>query len=423
MSQPPAASRDRDEPAAAAGTAAAATPPPAFALLPDLAARLLGGSVMWANDEFFADKENLIRSEPPMFTPGDFTHKGQRYDGWETRRRRPSDRGEHDSAIIRLGAPGVLRGIVVDTAFFLGNYPPRCSIEATCYEGYPGPTELQRAGWVTVVPPHALHGGAVHYLPIRGLDRRFTHVRLNMLPDGGIARLRVHGEPVADPAFLAGLTADLAALRDGARITACSDAFYGRPDNLLMPGRPHTMGEGWENARRRGAGNDWVEIALIAEGRPRVLELDTTHFKGNAPYKVRVRGARLIRETAAPRDQAPGTRVPAAIPAGRNGTASVGTSMSTGSTSAAQAAGQSAHWFELLPPTRLQPDTEHRFLLPPPPADSTAPTHRSADSATAPVTHLRIDVYPDGGMARVRVLGPLTPAGLETLTHRWNETR
>ena len=377
---------------------ASAPSPPAFTHLPDLAARALGGSVMWANDEFFADKENLIRPEPPVFTPGDFTHKGQRYDGWETRRRRPSDQGEHDSAIIRLGAPGVLRGFVVDTAFFLGNFPPRCSIEAARCGGYPGPAELQRARWVTVVPPYPLRGGTVHYLPVGGLERRFTHVRLNMLPDGGIARLRVHGEPVTDPAFLTGLTADLTALRDGARVTACSDAFYGRPDNLLLPGRARTMGEGWENARRRGAGNDWVEIALVAEGRPRILELDTTHFKGNAPYKARIRAARLVRGGGG----ASGNGAPSTPP---------------------------THWFELLPPTRLQPDTEHRFLLPaPPPAASTATATTTAaqhapTAATPPVTHLRIDVYPDGGMARVRALGPLTAAGLEALTRRWKETQ
>ena len=349
-------------------------PPPAFTALPDLASRALGGSVVWANDEFFAEKENLINPYPPTFSPSTFTHKGQRYDGWETRRRRPSAPGvrgnDHDSAIIRLGAPGVVRGVVVDTAYFLGNYPPHCSLEAVWCDGYPSPKKLAKADWQEIVAPHPLTGGALHHLPV-GAERRFTHVRLNMLPDGGIARLRVHGEPVPDPDFLEGMTVNLAALSDGACVIGCSDQFYGRPENLLMPGSARTMGEGWENARRRGAGNDWVEVALLGEGIVRILELDTTHFKGNAPYEAAVGAARL--------DSA------------RPGSGSMPTP---------------DDWIDLLPATKLQPDTLHRFLV--------------VDSP--PVTHLRLDVYPDGGMARFRALGDVTPDAHAALTQQWKRT-
>ena len=353
-----------------AGDEAAAADPTAFTALPDLASRALGGAVVWANDEFFAEKENLIDPRPPAFNPATFTHKGQQYDGWETRRRRPGTPGvagtEHDSAIIRLGAPGLIRGAVVDTAHFLGNYPPHCSLEAARCDGYPSPKKLAAAEWTTIVPPFPLRGGREHHIAVDGARRRYSHVRLNMLPDGGIARLRVHGEPVPDPQFLDDLTVNLAALRDGARVTGCSDSYFGRADNMLMPGLARTMGEGWENARRRDDGNDWAEIALLGEGIIRVLELDTTHYKGNAPHKARISAA------SAPPGHAPRAR----------------------------------DWSVLLPATKLQPDTPHRFLVP----------------DAMPATHLRLDIYPDGGVARLRALGTLTPDGYAQLAHRWEQT-
>jgi len=342
----------------------------AFTRLPDLASRALGGAVLWANDEFFAEKENLINPGPPAYSPDTFTNKGQQYDGWETRRRRPGAPGvagtDHDSAIIRLGAPGVIRGVVVDTAHFLGNYPPHCSVEAAWCEGYPSPKKLAKARWTTLVEPFPLRGGQVHHIAVDGPALRYSHVRLNMLPDGGIARLRVHGEPVPDPDFLDGLTVNLAALCDGARVTGCSDMFYGRADNLLMPGLARTMGEGWENARRRDPGNDWVELALVGEGVIRVLELDTTHYKGNAPDRAQVSVANP------PPGRAPRAR----------------------------------DWFVLLEPTRLRPDTPHRFLIP----------------DAMPATRLRLDVYPDGGVARLRALGTLTEPAIAQLVRRWKET-
>jgi allantoicase len=211
-----------------------------------------------------------------------------------------------------------------------------------------------------------LAGGKIHHIAVDGPERRYTHVRLNMLPDGGIARLRVHGSPVPDPDYLDDLTVNLAALRDGARVIECSDMFYGRADNMLMPGLARTMGEGWENARRRDFGNDWAEIALVGEGVIRVLELDTTHYKGNAPHKAKVSAA------------------------------AVGPGRSPGA----------EDWSVLLPATKLQPDTPHRFLVP----------------DAMPATHLRLDVYPDGGVARLRAWGTLTTDGLAGLVRRWKQT-
>jgi allantoicase len=194
-----------------------------------------------------------------------------------------------------------------------------------------------------------------------------------MLPDGGIARLCVHGEPLPDPHYLDGMTVNLAALSGGARVTACSDMYFGRADNMLMPGLARTMADGWENARRRDDGNDWVEIALVGEGVIRVLELDTTHFKGNAPDAAKISAARMDA------GRQPGT----------------------------------GDWSTLLPATRLQPDTRHRFLIRDGPPEAPG-------SATA--THLRVDVYPDGGIARFRALGTLTPSAHAALARRWRQT-
>ncbi len=330
-----------------------------FTWLTDLASRRLGGSVVSANDEFFAEKENLIRPEPPAFAPADFGHKGKVYDGWETRRRREAGR---DHAIVRLGCPGIVHGVIVDTAFFRGNYPPEISVEGACAAGYLSPAELDALAWQPLVPRTEAAGDTANRYLVA--DRhRWTHVRLTIYPDGGVARLRVHGEVVPDPAFLTG-TIDLAAIENGAQVTGCSDAFYSAPSNLIMPGLPRVMSDGWENARRRGPGNDYVEIRLAGPGVLRRAEIDTSYFVGNAPGWV-VLSARA--------DDA-----------------------GTGAES----------WRERLPRTRVQPDTRHRFAL---------------DHA-GPVAQVRLDVLPDGGVARLRLHGELTDQAMASLAGRWRAT-
>jgi len=345
----------------------------AFADLPDLAVRTLGGSVVYANDELFAAREHLIEPRPPVFSADAFGLRGKIYDGWETRRRREPG---HDFALIRLGVPGIIRGVVVDTSFFSGNYPPEVSVEATGVEGYPAATELAEqadAFWVPIVPRSAVHGDARNAFEVAD-EHRFTHVRLSIYPDGGVARLRVHGEVVPDPRYLAG-TVDLAAAESGGMIVGCSEEFYSSAANLIQPGRARTMAEGWENSRRRDSGNDWVSVRLAVPGRLRYAELDTSRFVGNAPGWARLRGA------AAP---------------GLTGAAAPGL------TGAAAPAADNA-WLELLPRTRLQPDTRHRFIV----------------GSHPPVAAVRLDVYPDGGMARLRLWGEPDPAAHRAAAARW----
>jgi allantoicase len=350
---------------------------PGFTRLTDLASRALGGAVVWANDEFFGMKENLVTVAPPVFRPHTFNLKGQIVDGWETRRRRPGGPGvagtAHDSALIRLGAPGVIRGVTVDTAFFVGNHPPACSLEAAFVGGYPSPEELAAVRWTTIVPEEKLIGDTANHFTVDS-DRRFTHVRLNSIPDGGIARLRVYGHVLADPGYTLGLQCDLAAARNGGRVTASSDAFFSPATAALMPGESRVMGEGWETARRRDDGNDWIEVELAAEGVVRLVEIDTANYVGNAPDRVLLRGRR-----------APGRAADGAVTGG------------------------SGDWFDLIPEVRLQPDTLHRFRL-----DAAGPA-----AAARPVTHLRLDTYPDGGVARLRAHGELTERGAADVVARW----
>src|SRR6478736_4009261 len=254
-----------------------------FTALPDLASRTLGGSVSAANDELFAERENLIKAGAPFFDPNEFGHKGKVYDGWETRRRR--DDG-HDYAIVRLGTPGIIHGIIVDTAYFKGNYPPFVSMEAASIEGYPSVEEIMKADWQTIVEKSPAEGHTANAYAVADLHR-WTHVRLSIYPDGGVARLRVHGEVVLDPRFLDG-TVDLLAAENGGRLVGCSDAFYASPANIILPGRARNMGEGWENSRRRGRGNDFAVFSLAAAGRPRYVEIDTSYYVGNAPGWVRL---------------------------------------------------------------------------------------------------------------------------------------
>jgi len=327
-----------------------------FLSLPDLAARPAGGAVLWANDDLFAEKENLIKPKPAEFRPATFGHKGQVYDGWETRRRRGLQPDSHDSAIVRLGVPGIVRGVVVDTSWFTGNYPPQISVEGAYVAGYPSVDELvEGTEWTTLVERSDVNGDTSNPFEVRS-SRRWSHVRLSIYPDGGVARFRVHGEGLLNPDFAEGMTIDLAALENGGRITACSNMFYGSPNNLLLPGTARTMGDGWETSRRRDSGNDWVQVHLAGQGTINAAELDTSYFLGNAPGVGRL--------------------------SGRDG---------------------SGDWFEILPATDLRPDTRHRFLI----------------AEDRPITEARLDIHPDGGMARLRLFGSLTADGLGVIREGW----
>jgi allantoicase len=318
-----------------------------FLSLPDLAAERLGGVAVFANDEFFAPRERLLRAAPPVWREGVYDEHGKWMDGWETRRRR--DEGS-DWCDIRLGLPGFVRGVVLDTSFFTGNYPESASIDATDVPGTPTPVELDRASWTTILPRSPLKGDARNVFAISD-NHRWTHLRLRIHPDGGVARLRVHGEVAPDWSALqrAGGWVDLGALAHGGTVVSQSDAFYGNAGHMLLPGRATHMGDGWETRRRRGPGNDWAIVKLGRAGAIHRIELDTDHYRGNAPGACSVDGC--------PDDL-----------------------LNDRST-----------WTTLLGRMPLLPHTRHVF--------------EQEIAASGPVTHVRLNIFPDGGVARLRLFG------------------
>jgi allantoicase len=325
---------------------------PAFTDLVDLAAERLGGAMLLANDEFFAPKESLLRAAAPEWREHEYTDRGKWMDGWETRRRRTPG---HDWCLVRLGLAGVVRGIVVDTSWFRGNFPEQCELEGVAVEGVPDPEALAADAslrWHGLVPRLALAGHTRNSFEVVS-EQRITHVRFHIFPDGGVARLRVHGEARPAPSLLApGRTLDLAAMEHGGYVVACSDMFFGHRQNLILPGRSTHMGDGWETRRRRGPGHDWSIVRLAARGTVQRLELDTDHFKGNAPGRCSLEWC-----------DAPGA--------------------------GAEALQASAGWRPLLGEVPLQPHARHAWDALP----------------GAVATHVRLNIFPDGGVARLRVLG------------------
>jgi allantoicase len=328
-----------------------------FLDLVDVAAERLGGAVVACNDEFFAPMERLLLPNEAEWREGAYTERGKWMDGWETRRRRTPG---HDWCIVRLGLPAIVRGVVVDTAWFRGNYPESCSLEACEVDGPPAAERLTNAAagvWTEVLPRSPLAGDRKNVFPI-GYSARVTHLRFNIFPDGGVARLRVHGEVVADARVLRdGREVDLAALENGAFVVVCSDMFFGHRQNLILPGRSTHMGDGWETKRRRGPGHDWAVVRLAARGVVQRIELDTDHYKGNAPGSCDLQ---LV--------DAPGA----------------GTDHLTSDT---------ASWWPLLERTPLEPHARHRF---------------EAAANGRPATHVRLNIFPDGGVARLRLFGQVT---------------
>ena len=323
--------------------------------LPDLAARRLGGMVLVANDEFFAPKEHLLEPGDPVFDPDRYTDRGKEMDGWETRRRREPG---HDWCIVRLGIPGIVRGVVVDTSFFRGNYPDRCSLEGAAVDG----DEVEGAEWFDLLPESAVEGDSVNRFDVAA-PYRLTHVRLNIFPDGGVARLRVLGEPMPDLRTLADPAgrSELAGSLSGGLVLDASDRFFSAPHNLIAPGDSHGMHDGWETRRRRGEGHDWVVLRLAAEAEIERVEVDTSNFKGNYPDSCSL-DARVGLE---------GEGEP--------------------------------EWSEILSHRRLGPHRRFAFPIDPP----------------GRATHVRLNLYPDGGVARLRILGRVTDDGWRGFGARW----
>jgi len=318
---------------------------------PNLADARLGARALNCSDDFFAEMARMLNPEPAVFIPGKYDTNGKWMDGWESRRKRVNG---YDWCVVRLARPGILKGVDIDTSHFTGNYPPAASLQACLVaDGEPDASTV----WHEVLPSVNLQGNSHHYHAIDA-EQTYSHIRLNIYPDGGVARLRVYAQPdnnwsAADPNALH----DLIAMENGGYVVASNNQHFGLASNLLMPGRGVNMGDGWETRRRREHGNDWCIIALAHPGVIEQIEVDTCHFKGNYPDRCSIQAAAM-----------------------QGGTE---TSLIT----------QSMFWPELLAPQKLQMDHQH--------------VYSSEVQSLGAITHIRLNIFPDGGVSRLRLLGKL----------------
>jgi allantoicase len=308
----------------------------------------LGAIALFATDEFFAAKDRMLQPSEPQWRAGVYDEHGKWMDGWESRRRR--DPG-HDYCIVKLGAPSTLAALEIDTRYFTGNYPPFASVEACNSDADPD----TNTRWSVLLPQSPVAGNQRNFFPLQSAEV-WTHLKLNIFPDGGVARLRAYGTVQYDWMHAARHgPVDLVAALHGGRAIACSDEHYGSMHNVLLPGVGKSMADGWETRRRREPGYDWVILRLGSPGRIRHVDIDTAHFKGNFPHQVSIQGA---------------------LPQG-NGDGHV--------------VSQSLYWPVLLEPQYLKGDSEHRF--------------QSELRDLGTVSHVRVNIHPDGGVSRIRLFG------------------
>ncbi len=317
---------------------------PAFTNLINMAAEKLGAKTLSCSDDFFAPMENLIKDGRGIFIPDKYTENGKWMDGWESRRKRTPG---HDWCILKLGASGVIKGFDVDTNHFLGNHPPHCSIEA-CNQDH---DKFEETTWTEILAKSPLDPGSQNFFEINNTNE-WTHLRLNIFPDGGVARLKVYGEVAVnwnDVKF--DELIDLAAAKNGGKSILCNDMFFSHMDNLIMPGRGVNMGDGWETKRNRTPNNvDWVILRLGTRGFVKKITVDTHHFKGNYPDSCSIHGCVSDSDDIS-----------------------------------------NAEWIEILPQQKLKADTEHHF--------------ESEVSSKGSFTHIKMNIYPDGGVSRLRIWG------------------
>ncbi|MDB5208904.1 MAG: alc [Flavisolibacter sp.] len=324
---------------------------PEFTQLTDLAAERLGGKVVHATDDFFADKENLIKAGRGIFIADKYTDRGKWMDGWESRRKRTPG---HDWCVVQLATTGIIKGFDIDTNFFLGNHPPQASIEGAMIEDDATTTDWDSINWQEILSMSPLDPGSQNFYECK-TAHPFTHIRLHIYPDGGVARLKVYGEVVKDwKAIDTSEEFDLAAAINGGKAIACNNMFFSSMSNLIMPGRGVNMGDGWETKRNRTPGNkDWVILKLATQGTIERIVVDTCHFKGNYPDSCSIEGCFSNDDEAVLSNK--------------------------------------SDWQTILPQQKLSADHEHEFIK--------EITNHSIFS------HVRLTIYPDGGVSRLRLFG------------------
>lgn len=321
----------------------------------DLASEKIGGEVLYATDDFFAEKENLIKEGRGIYIPDKYTDHGKWMDGWESRRKRDSG---HDWAVIRLGTEGIIKGFNIDTNHFLGNHPPHASIEAIHLDSEPSVWgDSDGLDWDEILKKSALDPGSQHYFKISD-DKIYTHVRLHIYPDGGIARFRVYGEAYKNwDAINEEDQIDLALVNNCGKTLQCNDMFFSAMNNLISPTKGKNMGDGWETKRNRKPNNeDWVIIRLGHPGFAKKIIVDTNHFKGNYPDSCAVDGCFSLNDE--------------------------------------DVLTNNVAWKPILKKQKLHAHKEHQFNA------------ESIDEFNS-ITHVKLKIYPDGGISRLRIIGTI----------------
>jgi len=329
---------------------------PEYTLLLNLASERLGAKALSCSDDFFAEMDNLVKPGRGIFIADKYTDRGKWMDGWESRRKRGPG---YDWCIISLGASGIIHGFDIDTNFFLGNHPPFASIEGARISDTTTDINSEKVKWTELLTKSPLLPGSQNFYECKNREI-YTHLRLNIFPDGGVARLKVFGEVHKVWSTLkAGEVIDLASALNGAKAIVCNDMFFSHMDNILMPGRGINMGDGWETKRNRTPNNkDWLILRLAHKGKIQSALVDTAHFKGNYPDTCMLEGIAISTEEE------------------KNITS------------------DSLQWTELMPKQKLHADHEHHFVNEILPHDE--------------ITHVRLTIYPDGGVSRLRLFGQIS---------------
>lgn len=316
----------------------------------NLADPRLGANVYFATDDFFADKGRMIAPTDPVFIADKYDENGKWMDGWESRRKRVPG---HDYALINLGHHCHIKGFEFDTRHFSGNHAPAASVQA-CLSNEEQPDGDKN--WVEILPQTALNGDSIKFVEVN-IDQAYSHLRLNIYPDGGLSRLRVYGHIVFDEASSNTERLDVAAALNGGRPIACSDEHFGKLSNLIAPGDGLNMGDGWETARRRHGGHDWAILALCAPSTIDNIIIDTAFFKGNYPASCSIQGLNLS-EAENELDLENHT-----------------------------------NWVEILSTTPLNADMKHEL---------------KSELPDDVLTHIKLNIYPDGGISRLRLIGRIS---------------
>ena len=330
--------------------------PPSFTSLTDLASERLGGKALLCSDDFFAEKENLLKPGRGIFIVDKYTDRGKWMDGWESRRKRTEG---HDWCVIRLATSGIIHGLDIDTNFFLGNHPPFASVECANVKTEDWDFNPDKVEWKEILPRSPLKPGSQNFFTVNDTNY-YTHLRLNIFPDGGVARLKVYGDVFKNWNLSEkNEQIDLASALNGGRSILCNDMFFSHMNNLIMPGRGINMGDGWETKRNRTPGNrDWVIVRLAHKGLINQALIDTCHFKGNFPDSCMIEGCTILTDEESKLNSA------------------------------------EIKWSIILPQTKLQADHEHYF--------------KEEIKEKGPFTHVRLTIFPDGGISRMRLFGKIS---------------